>query len=179
MTSVVDLDQTIGRAIIFQPDWVINARALLREQVLRDLPHRMIGEVLANFREDPLFHVGMEGATQVGKRARRRGNDEGRDGPAAYHTLQRSGHPSNETVLLKAMPVSLIDTAAPMRAGPRKGRAWLVGALLMSRRILISKNLLSFQIGKFFVTIVAQEQRLAAVADENQGVVRNCELVHI
>jgi hypothetical protein len=48
-----------------------------------------------------------------------------------------------------------------------------------SWRILISKNLLSFQIGKFFVTIVAQEQRLAAVADENQGVVRNCELVHI
>ena len=50
----------------------------------------MIGEVLANFREDPLFHVGMEGATQVSKRARRRGNDEGRDGPAVDHTLQRS-----------------------------------------------------------------------------------------
>ena len=77
------------------------------------------------------------------------------------------------------MPVGLIDAAAPMRAGVGKGRARLVGALLMSRRIFIGENLLGFQVGKFLVTIVAKEQRLASIADEDHGVVGDCELIHI
>jgi len=35
MTSVVDLDQTIGRAIIFQQDWVINRTRLLEKRVYK------------------------------------------------------------------------------------------------------------------------------------------------
>jgi hypothetical protein len=62
---------------------------------------------------------------------------------------------------------------------PEQGRdlrARLVGALLMGRRILIGENLFGFQVGKFLVTVIAQEQRLASVADENHGVVGDCEL---
>jgi hypothetical protein len=39
--------------------------------------------------------------------------------------------------------------------------------------------LLGFQVGKFLINVVAQEQRLASVADEDQGVIRNCELIHV
>ena len=95
----------------------------------------MVGEILADFGHDPLFHIGMEGAAQVGQRARWRGNDEGRDCAAAYHILQRSGDAFDKTVLLEVMPVGLIYAAAPMRAGPRKGRTRLVGTLLVGRRI--------------------------------------------
>ena len=77
------------------------------------------------------------------------------------------------------MPVGLIHAAAPMRAGAPKGRARLVGALLMGRRIFVGENLLGLQVGKFLVAVVAQEQRFASVADENHGVVGDCELIHI
>ena len=102
----------------------------------------MVGEILADFSHDPLFHVGMKGPAQVGKRARWRGDDEGRDRAAAHHALERSGDAFDKTVLLEVMPVGLIDAATPMRAAAPKGRARLVGALLMGRRILIGENLL-------------------------------------
>ena len=49
----------------------------------------------------------------------------------------------------------------------------------MSRAVLIGENLLGFQVGKFLVAIVAKEQRFASIADENHGVVGDCELIHI
>ena len=38
------------------------ALAPLSEQVRLDVRHRMVGEVLSDLGDDPLFHVGMEGA---------------------------------------------------------------------------------------------------------------------
>src|SRR6187399_3070362 len=108
----------------------------------------MVGEILADFSHDPLFHVGMKGPAQVGKRARRRGDDEGGDRAAAHHALERSGDALDKTVLLEVMPVGLIDAAAPTRAGARKGRARLVGTLLMGWRIFVGENLLGLQVGK-------------------------------
>ena len=101
----------------------------------------MVGEILADFGHDPLFHVSMEGASQVGERARRRGNDKCRDRAAAHYILQRRGDPFNKTMLLEVMPVGLLHAAAPMRAGAAKGRARLVGALLMGRRIFVGLSL--------------------------------------
>jgi hypothetical protein len=98
---------------------------------------------------------------------------------APNHTLKCGGDPLDKTVLLEVMPVGLVHAAAPVRAGARKGRARLVGTLLMGRRILVSENLLGFQVGKFLVAVIAQEQRFASVADKNHGVVGDCELVHM
>ena len=77
----------------------------------------MVGEILADFGHDPLFHIGMESPAQVGERARRCGNDEGRDRAASHHALQCSGDPFHKAVLFEVMPVGLIHAAAPMRAG--------------------------------------------------------------
>ena len=49
----------------------------------------------------------------------------------------------------------------------------------MRRGIVVDENALGHQIGKLFVTFVAQKKRLAAVADENESVMRNSELAHI
>jgi hypothetical protein len=57
-------------------------------------------------------------------------------------------------MLLEVVPVGLFHAAAPMRARAGKGRARLVGALLMGRRILVGKNPLGFQVWKFLVTVV-------------------------
>src|SRR4029077_4480694 len=73
----------------------------------------------------------------------------------------------------------LIDAVAPTRAGARKGRARLVGTLLMGWRIFVGENLLGLQVGKLFIAVVAEEQRLASIADENHGIMGDCELIHV
>jgi hypothetical protein len=95
----------------------------------------MVGEILADFGHDPLFHVRMEGPAQIGQRARRCGNDKRLDRAAAHHILQRRGDPFNKTMLFEVM------AAAPMRAGAAKGRTRLVGAWLMGRRIFVGLSL--------------------------------------
>ena len=62
--------------------------------------------------------------------------------------------------------------------GRREGPAGGVGSLLVGRRILVGENALGHQIGKLLVAFVAQKERLAAVADEDESVMRNGELVH-
>jgi hypothetical protein len=49
----------------------------------------------------------------------------------------------------------------------------------MSERVYVGEDLFGFQIGKFLIAIVAQEQRLAPVADENHGPMGDCKLIHI
>jgi hypothetical protein len=49
----------------------------------------------------------------------------------------------------------------------------------VGRGIVIDENALGHQIGKLFVTFVAQKERLAAVADENESIMRNSELAHL
>jgi hypothetical protein len=144
-----------------------------------DLRHRMIGEVLADLGDDPLFHIVMESPPQIGERARRCRNDEGGDRPVAHHMLQRCGDALDKTMLLKLMPIGLADAGAARGVAARRSRARLVGALLVGRGIVVGENLFGLQIGKFLVAVVAQEQRLAPVADKNQTIVRNCDLVHI
>ena len=101
----------------------------------------MAREILADFGHDPLFHIRMEGLAQIGQRAGRRGNDKRWDRAAAHHILQRRGDPFNKTMLFEVMPVGLLHAAAPMRAGAAKGRARLVGALLMGRQIFVGLSL--------------------------------------
>jgi hypothetical protein len=54
-----------------------------------------------------------------------------------------------------------------------------IGALLVRRRVLVIDDYaLGHQIGKLLVAVVAQEKRFAAVADEDERVVRKGELGH-
>jgi hypothetical protein len=48
----------------------------------------------------------------------------------------------------------------------------------MSRRIYIDEYPFSPEVRKFLVTMIAQKQRLASIADEHNRVARNFNLAH-
>jgi len=68
----------------------------------------------------------------------------------AHHALERSGDTLDKTVLLEVMPVgSDRRCCADARRRAPKGRARLVGALLMGRRIFRRRKLLGLRLGNF------------------------------
>jgi hypothetical protein len=48
----------------------------------------------------------------------------------------------------------------------------------MGRRVVVGEDALDLEIGKFLVALVAQEQGLAAIADEDDGVMGDLNLGH-
>src|ERR1700693_1137953 len=60
----------------------------------------------------------------------------------------------------------------------QEAAARFVGTLFMSRRITIDEHALGLEIREFLVTVIAQEQRLASIADEYDRVVRNLDFAH-
>ena len=144
-----------------------------------DFSDRVLGKVFADFGNDPLLDVGVEGVAQIGERARRRDDDQRGDAALAHHFLQSRRHPLDEAVLFQSMPVGLFNTAAAMRSCVRKTDRGSVGSLLMGWRVLLGEDALSLQVGELFITSIAHEEGFAPVTDEDDGVMRNCELVHI
>ena len=63
----------------------------------------------------------------------------------------------------------------PLRLNERPG---LVGALLVGRADCLLEHALDLEIRKLFVAVVAQDQRLAAIADEHEAIVADAELGH-
>ena len=82
-----------------------------------------------------------------------------------------------EPLLLELMPVGIFHRA-PARAHARESAARLIRALLPRGRILIAQDPFSLEIEEFLIPFIAQEQRLAAVADENECVMGDVELCH-
>jgi hypothetical protein len=71
-------------------------------------------------------------------------------------------------MLLQIVPIGRLDGTAPRpEAGIAAAR--LVGALLAGRRIMVDEDTFGLEVGKFLVARIAQEQRLAPVADENDA----------
>jgi len=143
-----------------------------------DLPNGMLGEILVDFPNDARFHIGVKRMPQVCERARRRHDDQCRRAAFAHQTLQRGGHSLSKAMLLDFMPIRRLHGAAADRMGARERATGTIGPLLVRRRVLFGENALGHQIGKHLIAGVAQEKRLAAVADENESVMRNSELVH-
>lgn len=152
---------------------------MLSENVSLDFPNGVLGQILADFGHDPFLDVGMEGTPQIGKGARRRDNDERRHVTRAHDVLQSGGHALRKAVLLEVMPVGLLHAAVPMRPGALDAPSGSVGSLFVGWWVLLGKHLLGLQIGELLVALIAQEQGLAAVTDEDHGVVRYCDFVHV
>lgn len=144
-----------------------------------NFPDRVLGQVFADFGNDPFLDIGVEGVPQIGERARRRDDDQRGDAALAHHFLQSRRHPLDEAVLFQSMPVGLFNTAAAMRSRVRKTDYGPVGSLLVGRRVLLGEDALGLQVGEFLIAGIAQEESFAAVTDEDEGVMRYCELVHI
>lgn len=144
-----------------------------------NFPDRVLGQVFADFGNDPFLDIGVEGVPQIGERARRRDDDQRCDAALAHHFLQSRRHPLDEAVLFQSMPVGLFNTAAAVRSRVRKTDYGPVGSLLVGRRVLLGEDALGLQVGEFLIAGIAQEESFAAVTDEDEGVMRYCELVHI
>ena len=53
-----------------------------------------------------------------------------------------------------------------------------ISTMLACRRILIDKDSFSDQLWKLFIAGIAQKQGLTAIADEDEGLVRDLQSVH-
>jgi len=84
----------------------------------------------------------------------------------------------SEAMLLELVPVGISYTAAEVCAGAFESAAGPVAALLVRGRIVVDEDALGLKIRKLFVAGVEQEERLAAVADKHERVMRDLKLVH-
>src|ERR1700686_2537037 len=145
------------------------------EDVFFDLVDREMGQILVDLGNDPALYVFVESPAQIGEGARRRGDDERRGLAFAHEFLHCAGNPFGEAMLLEIVPIGLFYAAAVVRGRALEAAARTVGALLMGGWIVIDKDPLGLQVRKFLVAGIAQEQCLAAVADQNESVVWNCD----
>jgi hypothetical protein len=136
--------------------------------MLLDLVDRMLCEVLTDFSDDPTFDVGVEGVPQIRQCARWCDDDERLHLALAHKLFHRRGYALGEAVLLEVMPVGRLHSASDGRTCALEYAAWAVGTLLAGWRVFVNEDTFGLQIGKFLVAVVAQEQRLAAIADEHE-----------
>src|SRR5262249_29729377 len=146
--------------------------------MLLDLVDGMLGKVLVDLGDDPLLHVGVERTTQVRPRPRRRDHDERLGLALAHERFHRGGDAMSEAMLLELVPVGISYTAAEVCAGAFESAAGPVAALLVRGRIVVDEDAFGLKIRKLFVAGVEQEERLAAVADKHERVMRDLKLVH-
>jgi len=144
--------------------------------MLLDLADRMLGEILVDLGDDPSLHVGMEGVSELRQRARRCGDDQRLGVAFAYEPLHGGGDALGKPLLLELVPVGRVEAAALIGVGSLEAASRPIGALLAAGRVLIDEDPFGGQIEELLVARVAQKQRLATVADENQGVMRNLAL---
>jgi hypothetical protein len=145
--------------------------------VLFDLVKWALGEILVNPGDDASFNVTVQITPQVGQSPRRCGYDQRSDMALTHHFLEHCGYCTDEMMLLEVMPISRFDGAA---SGTHAGETapWPVGALLMSWWVVVDEHPFGPQVWVFFVTVIAQEQRFAAIPDKNDCVVWNLDLAH-
>ena len=141
--------------------------------MLFNLTNWMLRQILADLSDNPALYVGMKGMPQVCQRARRRHNDERRRLAFTHQLFQCSSDVPDKTMLLEIMPVGRRHLGAAI--GPRafEYSTRSIAALFVSRRVFIDENALGLQAWIPFVAGIAQEQGLAAIADEDESIVGN------
>jgi hypothetical protein len=82
-------------------------------------------------------------------------------------------------MFFEIMPVRRLHRAVTRGVRAHRCSAGAIRALLVRRGILIDKHALGHQIGEFLVAIVAYEQRLPAVADEDERIVWDNGFLHV
>ena len=145
-------------------------------EVPLDLGNGLLGQVLVDFRNNSAFHVGMKSMPQIGKRTGRSHNDECLHIAGANDLFHGGCGPLSKVMLLKFMVVGHLHAAALTSA--LDGASGVIGALLVSRWTFLGKDELCFQTKGLLITVIAQKQRLLAIANEHPRVVGNCELAN-
>jgi len=102
-----------------------------------------------------------------------------RDGFHWHQRFERGRHALDEAMFLDLVPVGRLHRRALRRMSGGEAAARPVASLFVRRGVRLGEHPLGHQTGKLRVAGVAKEQRLAAVADEDEGVVGKRELVHV
>ncbi len=147
--------------------------------MLLDLKHGMLGQVFIDFGNDPLLHIGVDCNPQVSQCSRRGDHDECLHVALAHQPFHCCRDSLSEAVLFQLVPIGISNAAAEIGAGSLEGTARSIAALLVRWRIVMDEYALDPQIQGPLVARIAQEQCLAAVADEYKRVVGDFQLAHI
>jgi hypothetical protein len=144
-----------------------------------DLRNRVFGEVLVDFSNDSSSHIGMEGMPQVCKRTRRCRDKKRPHIACAHELLQGGGDVSREAMLLEVMPIGILHGATEVRRRTFECASRAIGSLLAGGWVFVDEHAFGFQVQKFLITRVAQEQRFSSITDDDEGVMRDCELTRL
>src|SRR5262249_1185107 len=116
----------------------------------------------------------MECLAQIGERARRSDHDQGVDAAIAHDPLQHGCDLLGEPVLLKVVPIGLAD-AGTHATDRRECSARPIRPLFVGCGISVGEHALGLEIEELGITLIAEHERLAAVADENKCIMGNSE----
>jgi hypothetical protein len=147
-------------------------------EVPLNLSNGMLGQVFANFRDNSILHVRVQGASQIRKRARRGGNDQRLHVARANELFHSNSNMTHETMFLNFMPIGRFHTAAKIRARTLECPPGTIGPLFMGGRVVVHENALGRQVDELLVAGVTQKQRLSTVTDKDECIMGKRELIH-
>jgi hypothetical protein len=145
----------------------IGAETDLSNEVPFDFRNRVLGQILVDLSDNPIFYVRMEGMPQIGQGARWGSHDKSFDVARSHQLLHGGSDAMSKSVCLELVPIRRLHTGAAIRPGALEGTTQTIAALLARRRVLVHDHPFGFQIRKLFVTGVAQEERFSAVLAQN------------
>src|SRR5690606_3068289 len=100
------------------------------------------------------------------------------EGIVERRAIERLGDRPGELLFFEPMPVGLFNGAA-RRADALHRAAWPIRALFAGRRIVAAvENILDDEVERLRRSAIAQEERLLAVADEDECIVADREVGH-
>src|SRR4249919_2004298 len=141
-------------------EWLISAG-----EMLLDFPDWKLGQILVDFGDDAVFHVGVKGVAQLRERARRSNDDDRLDPFRAHQLLQGGSDALGKALLLQLVPIRRLHAAALVLGGALEDPPGAIGTLVVGRLIFIGEHALGGQIHQSRVAGIAQEQCLLPVAD--------------
>src|SRR5690349_700154 len=111
----------------------------------------------------------MKSLAQISQRARWSRHHQGFDPAIMHELLHRSGDLIRETMLFEFVPVGSLHAAAGIRARTLERATRAVGALLAGSWIFVGKDVLYFEVGKFFIPGIPQKEGLFPISNKNKG----------
>jgi hypothetical protein len=145
--------------------------------MLLDLIQWLVGQILADLSYNMLRDFFVEGPAKVCQRARRRDYDKRLSLASSDDSPQRAYNLTHEFMLFKGVPVRLFN-GEPTRADRRMGSSWTLSALLMRAGVFVLENPHRLEVQKDLVALIAEYQRLSAIADKYVRIMGDGQLGH-
>lgn len=129
-------------------------------------------QLFRDFADDPPAHYWMKRLSQVAQDLRRCDDHQLVEAIVVRMSVKRFRDGAGEPLLGDVMPIGFLHRTS-RHADALNGSARTICALFARRRILLFQDLLDLEADLLRRALVAQEQSLLAVTDQNEGVVGN------